>query len=132
MEDFVLLAAPVDKKAEIMLKASKVKNSSRELVVNLSESLSILNSKGIEWQIDKNAHGNFICTEFKFKNSKNAIEALRFLNDLQELTDHHSSFVMENFSSLKIELCTHRPKYGLTEIDFSFAELLVSEILNLI
>ena len=108
----------------------KIKNSSRKLLSNLEKYLSVLNTnyKNIEWQIGKNEKGHFIHMKYKFKNTENALSAVHLLNEIQEASNHHSTFAMENFTTLKIELCTHQPKYGVTEMDLAFAEILSSKI----
>ena len=117
------------------LNFNNIKNSSRELVTNPGGSLIALNSNyknSIEWQLGKDDKGQFIHTKLKFKNPEIAIKAIQLLNEIQEAANHHASFTMENFSTLKIELCTHKPKYGITEMDFSFADVFTSKVLSFI
>ncbi|MES2615053.1 MAG: 4a-hydroxytetrahydrobiopterin dehydratase [Bdellovibrionota bacterium] len=111
----------------------RIKNSSRELAVNVNEELTKLNSKcrNIEWKLGKREQGNYIHAIFHFQNSDIALKAVHLLNEMQKAANHHTTFTLENFSSLKIELCTHQPKYGVTEVDLAFAEIFTGSVLSL-
>ena len=112
------------------LNTSEIKNASRTLVQNPFDYLNILNStaSNIKWTIEHNSNGNFILGKFKFNNNEKSLQALHLLNEIQESVNHHTSFVFENFNSLKVEICTHKPNYGVTQIDFSFANFLTNKI----
>ena len=116
-----------------------IKNSSRNLIENIDLELNKLNTKitsnlksnkSISWKLNKNEKGPFIETLFEFKNSEDTIAAIQKICDLQETSDHHANFTLENFGTLKIEVCTHQPKWGVTAMDFAFAETLTQIILN--
>ncbi len=116
------------------LNVEEIKNSSRKLVQDINQSLKSLNENFktfTGWKVGKDEKGNFIHTNFNFKDSNNALKAVHLLNEIQEASDHHSAFVLENFSNLNIKLCTHQPKYGITEMDFSFARIITNKLLEL-
>ncbi|KAB8027387.1 glutathione S-transferase N-terminal domain-containing protein [Fluviispira multicolorata] len=112
----------------------KIKSSSRKLVddiseelVNLNESIRKYNSTQM-WHRNENNQGSFIETVFHFKSYEDAIKAIQTLCDVQETADHHAKFTLDNFSQLKVEVCTHEPNWGVTSMDFAFAEVLTSRI----
>lgn len=116
-----------------------IKKSSRTIIEDLETAINNLN-KNItlhinerhfnKWKLNKNLKGNYIESIFEFNNSEEAILAIQKIYDLQETTDHHANFVLENFNRLKVEICTHQPKWGVTQMDISFAEILSKLILN--
>ncbi len=113
----------------------KIKNSSRNLIQNLDSAIEQLNNnikrpdhKQIIWTLSSNEYGPYISTKFKFAHYKQALTALDILCDLQETSDHHTNFSLDNFSELKVEICTHQPKWGVTEMDLAFAEVLSHKI----
>ncbi len=116
-----------------------IKNSSRILIENIDSELVHLNKKLISntknnsastWKLSHNDKGPFIESIFQFKNYEEAFEAIQKICDLQESSDHHANFVLENFSQIKVEVCTHQPKWGITAMDLAFAETLSQIILN--
>ena len=116
-----------------------IKNSSRNIIENISDDLINLNknissnnksNSPITWKLNKNEKGPFIETIFHFKKYEEALDAIQKICDLQETSDHHAHFVLENFSQLKVEVCTHQPKWGVTAMDMAFAENLSHIILN--
>ncbi|WP_186645631.1 glutathione S-transferase N-terminal domain-containing protein [Fluviispira vulneris] len=117
----------------------KIKNSSRTLVDDISAEIINLNDKISTalknkitqiWHNNSNKSGPYIETVFQFKNYEEAFNAIQIICDLQESADHHSNFILENFNQLKVELCTHEPKWGVTSMDFAFAEVLTTRIYN--
>ncbi len=113
----------------------KIKNAARSLIQNLDAALEQLNNnikrpdnKKIIWTLNSNTQGPFISTKFKFDHYKQALAAIDILCDLQETSDHHTNFSLDNFSELKVEICTHQPKWGVTEMDLAFAEVLSHKI----
>ncbi|WGL59016.1 glutathione S-transferase N-terminal domain-containing protein [Pigmentibacter sp. JX0631] len=115
----------------------KIKKSSRALISNLPEAVAQLNNKlqntfykNITWHLKSNTSGPYILTNFKFSNYHQALNALEYLCDLQETSDHHTNFRLDNFTELAVEICTHQPKWGVTEMDLAFAEVLSTHIFN--
>ena len=115
----------------------KIKLSSRALISNLPEAVAHLNNKlkttynkNITWYLESNTSGPYILARFKFANYHQALNALEYLCDLQETSDHHTNFRLDNFTELAVEICTHQPKWGVTEMDLAFAEILSTHISN--
>nr|BFD33060.1 hypothetical protein GTC16762_26780 [Pigmentibacter ruber] len=115
----------------------KIKNSSRALISDLHSAVEQLNHKlkttyhkNITWHLESNTSGPYIITHFKFSNYHQALNAIEYLCDLQETSDHHTNFRLDNFSELAVEICTHQPKWGVTEMDLAFAEVLSTHISN--
>lgn len=116
-----------------------IKESSREIIEDIDSELIKLNQKIAScnknnliysWKKDKNEQGYFIHTTFNFKSYEEALKAIQDICEVQESSDHHSHFILENYSQLKVEVCTHKPKWGVTAMDFAFAETLSKAILN--
>jgi glutathione S-transferase/pterin-4a-carbinolamine dehydratase len=116
-----------------------IKNSSRNLIENISSDLVNLNKKIASntnsnsptfWKLNNNDKGPYIETIFQFKNYEEALDAIQKICELQESSDHHANFSLENFDQLKVEVCTHQPKWGVTAMDLAFAETLSLIILN--
>lgn len=116
-----------------------VKSASRNLIENIENELVHLNKKlssnaksnsSNVWKLNHNDKGPFIESIFQFKNYEEALEAIQKICDLQESSDHHANFVLENFSQIKVEVCTHQPKWGVTSMDLAFAKTLSHIILN--
>ncbi|APJ03019.1 4a-hydroxytetrahydrobiopterin dehydratase [Silvanigrella aquatica] len=116
-----------------------IKKSSRILVEDIEKEVKILNDKisskiqnknPIFWKINKNEKGPFIETTVTFKNYDEALKSVNKICDLQETSDHHSNFILDNLSQIKVEVCTHQPKWGVTAMDFAFAEALSLHVLS--
>lgn len=113
----------------------KIKTASRTLIQDLKKETDELNArikkkskKPIYWSIKANEKGSFLATQILFKDYKEALATIELLCDLQETSNHHTSFSLENFQELKIEVCTHQPKWGVTEMDLAFAEIFSCKI----
>lgn len=104
----------------------KIKDSSRNLSDNIPAELEKLNDKfkdaRFSWKQAQNTSGPFITCQIQFENDEQVLKAVSSLCELQESSNHHSSFTLNDFSTLTIEVCTHQPKWGVTEMDFAFAE----------
>ncbi|WP_397599703.1 glutathione S-transferase N-terminal domain-containing protein [Silvanigrella sp.] len=130
-----------DTKEELIIETEGtkyIKSSSRNLIKDIEEEVKILNkrisskckgNRAILWATNKNEKGPYIETIVQFKNYDEAIQAIQVICDLQETSDHHSHFVLENFNQIKVEVCTHQPTWGVTAMDIAFAETL-SDILK--
>ena len=114
-----------------------IKNSSRKIIENIEEEVNLLNkkisenrksNKSILWKINKNEKGPFIETTISFDHYEESLNAIQIICDLQETSDHHSHFILENFKQIKVEVCTHHPKWGVTAMDIAFAEILSNSI----
>ena len=116
------------------INVDKIKSSSRDLVTNLSDEFSKLNifSLPITWKMNQSAKGNSLFTSIEFKNSDYALAAINLLNEIQEASDHHAVSKLTNLQTLEIDLCTHQPKYGITSMDFAFAEYFSDRIKSLV
>ncbi len=105
-------------------KIKEIKEADRSIVANPKEKISLLNSltSSVKWTLEKDIKGNSILGHVTFRGTTQSLEALKILNNLQEAANHHSTFHFENFHSLKVKLCTHEPHYGITNVDFAFAD----------
>ncbi|MFZ9519930.1 MAG: glutathione S-transferase N-terminal domain-containing protein [Silvanigrellaceae bacterium] len=101
-----------------------VQNASRTLmddprpqVKNAGEALS-------SWSVDRDSHGFCLSATFNFKTHAEAVERMNWLHDAHEICDHHTSFLLRDFTSIEISLVTHEPRWGVTEKDFAMAKLI--------
>ena len=129
-----------DIKEELLFESEEtitIKSSSRNLIENIESEVQSMNKRislkskrnsPILWTKGNNEKGPFIETSILFKNAEEAFSALQTICELQESSDHHAHFVLENFSQIKVEVCTHQPKWGVTAMDIAFAETLSNRI----
>jgi pterin-4a-carbinolamine dehydratase len=90
---------------------------------SLNQRLKILDTcQSFCWSYGHTDHGPHLSIQFQFKKHQEALLSLAILCSLQSATDHHSTFQLNEQLSLAIQLCTHKPKWGITELDFLFAE----------
>ena len=80
------------------------------------------------WKLQRMEKGPQISASFKFATYASMLLALETLTALQETADHHADFVLEGYHSLSITLCTHEPKWGLSEKDFVMAQVLTEKL----
>jgi glutathione S-transferase/pterin-4a-carbinolamine dehydratase len=114
----------------------KINNSSRKLIDNIQQETLMLNqamqklgSKMI-WEAQLNSKGSLLFTKMILKNPSETLKVLQKINDLQETTNHHCHFILENFACIQVEVCTHEPQWGVSAMDFAFAEALAIIFLN--
>lgn len=110
----------------------KIKDSSRDLISDIASRLEKLNEQfqdaRFSWRQEKNASGPFLVCSIRFINDEQALKAVSSIRGLQESSDHHSDFKLDNFATMTVEVCTHQPKWGVTEMDFVFAEALTQRM----
>lgn len=110
----------------------RIRNASRELIQDTSLRLAQLNqvTTGVpfSWVLSQNDKGPFLTGKVVFSTPQQAIKALGMLHELQENSDHHCDFKLNHFATMHIEVCTHQPKWGVTEVDFAFAEVLTQQL----
>lgn len=105
-----------------------IRNKPRSLLKapQIDEFLSKLNGhlKHLKWLLQENEKGPYLKTQLTFSSAQDALSMLAFIDTLQTEVDHHMGLVLRDFSTLDIQLCTHQPRYGVTEVDTAFAECL--------
>jgi glutathione S-transferase/pterin-4a-carbinolamine dehydratase len=82
------------------------------------------------WKKSKNNSHDCIIATFYFKDQEAARSALEKLDFLQEACNHHTHFILQNFQELRVELSTHEPRPGVSEMDLAFASLLSRILLS--
>ncbi|WP_338636936.1 glutathione S-transferase family protein [Spirobacillus cienkowskii] len=108
----------------------KIKNSSRTLIDNIQQETAKLNQtiqklgSKILWEVQLNSKGPLLFTKILLQNPSESLKVLHKINDLQETTNHHCHFILENFTCIQVEVCTHEPQWGVSAMDFAFAEAL--------
>ena len=119
-----------------------VQNASRHLVDGLEQRVAQLNSAFVAshprtkadtqpvWQLGSAARGAFLHARFKFADVNDAVAAVQVVAQIQESADHHTSFKFHDFATLDLTLCTHEPKWGVSEKDFAMASLLSEKLLQ--
>lgn len=108
----------------------KIERASRHLCSDLSSEVAALNAhqSSFHWYAEHNEHGPFIRCRFSFARPEDALVALNVLHLLQERVDHHAASTLSHFKDLDIELCTHQPKWGVTQVDLAFAQALTAAL----
>lgn len=110
----------------------KIKNASRDLIKDVSLKLDQLNQAvhrvPFSWVLSQNDKGPFLTCKVVFSTPQQVIKALGMLHELQENSDHHCDFKLDHFATMTVEVCTHQPKWGVTEVDLAFAEVLTQQI----
>lgn len=82
------------------------------------------------WSIGHDSKGPFLHARFGFNAASDALDAIQTLAIVQETADHHTACRFENFSTLELTLCTHEPKWGITEKDFALASVLTRKLVT--
>jgi len=75
------------------------------------------------WRIVQGGQVDCLEVELTFESPKETIMFLMFLDDLQTQAQHHASFSLQNFQTLKLQVFTHEPQPGISELDLAFAVL---------
>lgn len=123
-------------KGEDLVKAAKhfgVSSDSLQTVIDAPRSLvekpdvNELNKTG-QWVIQQGAKGPNLFTKLEFASWQAAAVAFKKLQDVCDTVDHHVDLNIKNMTSFEISLCTHEPKWGVSEKDFALARVLPSLI----
>lgn len=118
-------------------KIETIKNADRSLVKDLDGVYTKLNDHvkkhdhsnvKIVWAISSDEMGPCLEANITFKNPLHCLKFCHDVYELQEKSDHHSNFSMENFNQVRVLLSTHHPIAGITHVDVKFAEYLIDMI----
>jgi len=114
----------------------RIKNANRSPVDNVRSEIEGLNNvlkqneivpDSFNWTLGSDEMGPCLEALIKFDNVKSALSFAQSLYDLQEIVDHHTNCVIDNFLTVIIKISTHQPVPAITHVDVLFA----AELANL-
>lgn len=114
--------------------AQNIKNADRNPVENVQNAIAELNGfsqqhesehASIKWVQGVDQMGPCLHATIKFKNVEKCLKFAKEIYDLQESSDHHSNFIIDNFLTVDLKLSTHQPVPAITHVDFMFARELI-------
>lgn len=111
-----------------------IKKAERVLVDDLQKAVMDINQqfKKSVWSHGKDHNGTFLSCRWSFENGFQANQALAILLDLEENSDHHTSFQLDDSAALCVQVCTHQPQWGVSKMDLAFAWSLTQRIEELL
>ncbi len=101
-----------------------VQEAPRLLIENPEPVIKALGDELSAWTLERDQHGYCLRAHFTFPTHSDAVTKIKWLHDAQEICDHHTSFVLRDFTNLEITLVTHEPRWGVTQKDVTMAKLL--------
>lgn len=112
-----------------------IKNADRNPIPNIQNAVAELNgfSKkldnagvSVQWLQGLDEMGPCLHGIVKFNKINDCLNFAKNVYDLQEKVDHHTNFVINNFTNIDVKISTHHPVPAVTQVDFLFAKQLIS------
>lgn len=73
------------------------------------------------WTIGKSEKGPFLVKNLNFKNVRMAADAFQIIQQTCDTVDHHVELNVTDNTNFEIKICTHEPKWGISEKDLELA-----------